>query len=336
MKRTAYIYIFLIIFIVIGIPYLVTNKLDKTPDSMESKMYTEEKEAKSSREPGTIALYVNSTKKIQYIPVEEYVKGVVAAEMPASFHMEALKAQAVAARTYVYSRLSRTGGNGCSLHPGSDVCDDPTHCQAWINKAQMISKWGIFSYYHYHSKIHQAVTETQGEVIFYNNEPIDPVFFSTSNGKTENSEDVWENYVPYLRSVISPGEESAPKFVSEKKIPVDEVKRLISQKWPDIKVSTNPETQWKVLERGSGGRVKTMKVGEKVVKGSEFRMLLGLNSADMSWERMGKNIKFTTVGYGHGVGMSQYGANAMAKNGSTYTDILKHYYTGVTIRKVEF
>jgi len=307
------------------------------PEMPENQTAPKEENKKVTEEIGTVALYVNSSGKIEHIQLEEYVKGVVAAEMPGSFEIEALKAQAVAARTYICKRLISMGGSGCLLHSGADVCDDPKHCQAWINKAQMLKKWGIFSYYHYYSKINQAVMGTKGIVILYNNEPIDPVFFSTSNGKTENSEDVWENYVPYLRSVISPGEENTQKFISTKQISVDEVTKLISKKWPDITVNTaNPESQWKVLERGAGGRIKTIQIGEKTVKGSEFRMLFGLNSADISWERVGKNIKFTCVGYGHGVGMSQYGANAMAKNGSTYEEILKHYYTGVEVRRTEY
>jgi stage II sporulation protein D len=334
MRRSTYVYLFLIILIVIGLPGLIVNRGKRLPRSSDKQYYSEEETQKGPGDPGIVTLYINSSGEVEKIPLEEYVKGVVAAEMPGSFHMEALKAQAVAARTYVYKRLKVMGGSGCSLHPGADVCDDPSHCQAWINKRQMLSKWGIFSYYHYHSKIHQAVLGTQGEVIFYDNEPIDPVFFSTSNGKTENSEDVWENYVPYLRSVVSPGEETSPRFLSTKTIPLNEVVNRISQKWPDIHVnSANPESQWKVLERSAGGRVKTMQVGEKVIKGSEFRMLFGLNSADMRWERAGKNIKFTSTGFGHGVGMSQYGANAMAKDGAMYVDILKHYYTGVDVRK---
>ena len=336
MRKSGYVYLFIIMLIVIGIPGIIVNFGKHAAEIPQNQTAPRQEGRNSSREPGTVALYVNASKKIERIPLEEYIKGVIAAEMPASFEMEALKAQAVAARTYVYKRLLGMGGSGCSLHPGADVCDDPTHCQAWINKTQMLKKWGIFSYYHYYSKINQAVMGTKGLVIFYNNEPIDPVFFSTSNGKTENSEDVWENYVPYLRSVISPGEESSQKFISTKQIPVDEVVRLISQKWPDITVNTlNPESQWKVLERSAGGRIKTMQIGQKVIKGSEFRMLFGLNSADISWERVGKNIKFTCKGYGHGVGMSQYGANAMAKKGSSFEEILKHYYTGVEIRQAK-
>jgi len=332
MKRAGYILIFFVFLIVIVVPGLIVRSCRIV--SPENPGEQVNPETKPSRRENAIALYINSTKKIENIPIEEYVKGVVAAEMPASFDMEAIKAQAVAARTYVYKRWVQAGGSGCSLHPGADVCDDPTHCQAWNTKTEMLKKWGIFSYYHYYSKINQAVNATAGMVLLYQEKPIDPLFFSTSNGKTENSEDVWENYVPYLRSVTSPGEETSPRFLAIKQIPVDDVVKKLRQKWPDLIIdSKNPERQWKVLETSAGGKIKLLQLGNKVVKGTEIRQLFDLNSTDIKWERTGSSIKFTCVGFGHGVGMSQYGANAMAKNGSAYVDILKHYYTGVEIKK---
>ena len=169
-------------------------------------------------------------------------------------------------------------------------------------------------------------------VIFYQGDPIDPLFFSTSNGKTENSEDVWETAVPYLRSVVSPDEEASPRFFSVKQFPVETVVSILRAKWPDIVIDTkNPEKHFKVLESSAGGRVKKILVGDKEVKGTEIRQLFELNSTDFKLEREGKNIKFLTTGYGHGVGMSQYGAEGMAKKGANYVDIIKHYYTGVDV-----
>ncbi|ADL08736.1 stage II sporulation protein D [Thermosediminibacter oceani] len=330
MRNAAYYLIFFIFFVVIILPAFVAKSCNVLLPERPGEREKVEK-------PGElmVSLYVTSQKKIEKIPLEEYVKGVVAAEMPAGFKMEALKAQAVAARTYAYKRLRSLGGSGCSLHPEADICDDPTHCQAWITKTEMLRKWGIFAFYHYYSKISQAVNSTAGMVILYQGNPIDPLFFSTSNGKTENSEDVWGKYVPYLRSVTSPGEEISPRFVSVKEIPVEEVVSKLQAKWPDIVIDPkHPERQWKVLEVSEGGRIKTMQVGNKVIKGTEFRMLFELNSTDIKWERSGNNIKFTCKGYGHGVGMSQYGANAMADKGSNYVDILKHYYSGVEIQKI--
>lgn len=327
MKGISYYIIFITIIIVIVIPGIIVRSCGPVlPGRLQDKV------EQIPKKGDTISLYITKSKKIEQIPLEEYLKGVIAAEMPANFDMEALKAQAVAARTYAYKRSK---SKGCNLKSGADVCDS-THCQVWITKKDMLKKWGIFSFYHYISKINQAIEETSGMIIFYNGEPIDPLFFSTSNGRTENSEDVFKNTVPYLRSVKSPGEEISPRFSGVAKIPVKEVVSKIKKQWPDIKIDEkNPEKQWKVLEESQGGRIKHMQIGNKTIKGSEFRMLLNLNSADFNWERSGKNIKFTTKGYGHGVGMSQYGANVMAKSGKNFLEILKHYYTGIEIKKVE-
>ncbi|KXG77968.1 Amidase enhancer [Fervidicola ferrireducens] len=331
MKSIAYYLIFFIFLLVIVLPAAIVRSCSGfLPEKLD-----EESQMVKPREL-TVSLYVTSKKRIEKIPLEEYVKGVVAAEMPASFKIEALKAQAVAARTYVYKRMRSKGGTGCSLHPEADVCDDPTHCQAWISTGQMLKKWGIFAFYHYYSKISQAVKSTSGMVILYQGEPIDPLFHSTSGGKTENSEDVWGNFVPYLRSVTSPGEESSPKFIAVKQLPVSEVVSKIRQKWPDISIDPqNPEGQWEVVERSEGGRIKKMRIGNRIVSGTEIRELFQLNSTNFKWERDKDKIKFTTIGYGHGVGLSQYGANAMAEEGASFIDILKHYYTGVEIKKMD-
>lgn len=331
MKEISYYIILFIIIIVIVIPGVIVRSCGPTLPGR----YSKEMKEKFEKSGNIIALYINKSKKIEYIPLEEYIKGVVAAEMPASFDIEAIKAQAVAARTYAYKRSKKAGGMGCSLHPKADVCDS-IHCQAWINKKDMLKKWGIFSFYHYISKINQAVDATSGIIILYNDEPIDPLFFSTSNGRTENSEDVFKNTAPYLRSVKSPGEEISPKFSAVVKIPVKKIVEKLKKKWPDIKIDDKKlENQLKVLEMSKGGRIKKMQVGNKTIKGSEFRMLFNLNSADFKWERSGNTIKFTTKGYGHGVGMSQYGANVMAKKGGDFKDILKYYYSDVELKRVK-
>lgn len=331
MKSIVYYLIFFIFFLVIVLPAVIAK-------SCGGLLQERSGGTREIQKPGemVVSLYITSRNRIEKIPLEEYVKGVVAAEMPASFKIEALKAQAVAARTYVYKRMRSAGGTGCSKHPEADICDDPTHCQAWISTGQMLKKWGIFAFYHYHSKISQAVKSTEGMIILYQGKPIDPLFHSTSGGKTENSEDVWGNFVPYLRSVTSPGEESSPKFLEVKELSVSEVVSKIRQKWPDIIIDyKNPERHWEVVERSESGRIKKMRIGNKVVKGTEIRELFQLNSTNFKWDRNGDKIRFTTIGYGHGVGLSQYGANAMAEKGANYIDILKHYYTGVEVKKIE-
>lgn len=270
-----------------------------------------------------ISVYMEDLGKTIQMNLEEYVLGVVAGEMPASFHIEALKAQALAARTYTLLRMPRFGGEGCSAHPGADICTDPAHCQAYRNPATVRQDL---------DKLKQAVRETAGEVIVYNDKLIDAVFHSTSGGKTENSEDIWPNKVPYLRSVVSLYEEHSPKYITRQEVSVDDFVKSMQKLDPQIRISKkNIKNEIKVLERSEGGRITQIKVGNKVLKGTDVRTALGLNSANFNCTFSGNKIIFTVIGNGHGIGLSQYGADGMAKNGSDYKEILHHYYQGVEI-----
>jgi len=258
---------------------------------------------------------------------EEYIKGVVAAEMPASFHIEALKAQALAARTYTLLRMKSFGGKGCSQHPEADICTDSTHCQAYVDPETLGKNY---------KKIIEAVTSTKGEVIVYEDKLIDAVFHSTSGGVTENSEDVWVNKVPYLRSVLSQYEDHSPKLVSTKQISIDDFISGMKSLDNTIKLDKKSlETQIEILERSSGGKIQKIRVGNRYFTGRDIREQFGLNSANFTVDVDKNNITFVVVGYGHGIGMSQYGADGMAKHGATYQEIIKHYYTGVEIVPLE-
>ena len=262
-----------------------------------------------------IAVYMSDIDKVVTMDLEDYLLGVVAGEMPASFHMEALKAQALAARTYTMLRMRRFGGGGCSKHPGAEICTDSAHCQAYRNPAAISKDL---------DKIKEAVYGTAGEVIVYDNKLIDAVFHSTSGGKTENSEEIWSSKVPYLRSVASQYEVSIDAFI-------EGIKKLD----PGVTINKkNIKDQIKVLERSEGGRITKLKVGDKTFEGSDVRTALGLNSANFNFSVGGNSILFTVVGNGHGIGMSQYGADGMAKNGSDYRDIVMHYYQGVDIVQI--
>lgn len=270
-----------------------------------------------------IAVYMCDIDKVVTMDLEDYILGVVAGEMPASFHLEALKAQALAARTYTMLRMNRFGGSGCSKHPGAEICTDSTHCQAYRNPATVSKDL---------EKLKEAVYGTAGEVIVYNNKLIDAVFHSTSGGKTENSEEIWSSKVPYLRSVVSQYEEHSPKYVAQQEISIDNFIKCMKELDSGVTISKkNIKDQIKVLERSEGGRITRLKVGDKTFNGSEVRTALGLNSANFNFSIGGSSILFTVVGNGHGIGMSQYGADGMAKNGSSYRDIVLHYYQGVDI-----
>ena len=281
----------------------------------------------------TIRVYITSEDKVEEVPIEDYICGVVANEMPISFNEEALKAQAVASRTYLASKLV----NKCSLCDNADICDS-THCQVYTSKEKRMESWDNNKANEYWDKIVSAVNATEGEVLSYNGELVlYPQFFSTSSGKTENSEDTNWGSIPYLRSVESPGEEVAPKFTSENEISIAKLVAKVNEKYPNSGVNiNNASSVISVVSRSDSGSVKEIKIGNDTITGSEFRFLVGLNSSNFTYNFSGDNVTFNCRGYGHGVGMSQWGANVMGKSGKKYDEILKHYYTGVEISKLIF
>lgn len=292
--------------------------------------------------PGKEPVYIrylnvfnHKTNELMKMDLEDYLVGVVAAEMPASFHLEALKAQAVAARTYTVRKMISMGGRGCVSHTDADVCTDHNHCQAWMSNEGMRERWGYINYLRYKEKIEEAVTSTRDQIITYNNLPIDAIYHSTSGGKTENSEDVWANSYPYLRSVISPHEVHSPRFVETVEIPIIDFLASLKALNKDFKVTTDPlDTQMAIVDNTVGGKVKRIRIGNQIFTGVEVRKALQLNSAGFTYKVSPQHIRITTTGYGHGVGMSQYGADGYAKEGWNYREILLHYYTGTQIHRL--
>ena len=278
-----------------------------------------------------ISLYRQGSDTVEELDLEDYVAGVVAGEMPSSFEMEALKAQAVAARTYGLSKVLRAAKSGNSdEHLKAPLCDG-THCQVYRSKEELLDLKGREWMDGGWIKIRQAVAATAGQIMYYNGEIVEqPLFHSSSGGKTENSEDVFVSALPYLRSVESPFEEDAPHFTEKISVSIDSFKKKVCDKYGASGISPNTI---KILERSDGGRVKQMKVGNILLTGRDIRELFNLRSANFSIAFAGdENIVFTTHGYGHGVGMSQWGANGMAKEGYNYKEILQHFYIGVNIK----
>lgn len=257
----------------------------------------------------------------------EYLTGVVRAEMPASFATEALKAQTVAARTYTLYKLQSGGNHG----DAADICTNPACCQAYISKEAARANWGAKAD-EYEEKVENAVHSTDGETILYGGVPILAVFHSASSGLTRASGQVWTNDLPYLQAVSSPEpKEKIPNYYSRAEFSTAEFKKQFSEAYPEADFSGKP-SQWlgsAVVDEA--GSVDTLLVGGVKVKGSRLRGLLGLRSACFEWEVQGDTLVFYVRGYGHGVGLSQYGANEMAKQGANYREILTHYYTGVEI-----
>ncbi|MEG2310696.1 MAG: stage II sporulation protein D [Clostridia bacterium] len=256
-----------------------------------------------------------ATGKVIQIGLEEYVIGVVGSEMPAEFSNEALKAQAVAARTFALKKTSNGG-----------IITATTADQVYKTNNELKQMWKN-SYNTYYTKVKNSVNATKGVCALYNNKYIDALYFSTSNGKTEDSKNVWGNSLPYLKSVESPFDVGVRGFKETKSISMDTISKKLG-------VNLNSISQIKINSKTEGNRVKNITVCGKSFTGVQIRSRLGLRSADFDIAVNGNNIVFTTKGYGHGVGMSQYGANLMAKSGSNYTQILKHYYSGITISKI--
>ena len=262
-------------------------------------------------------IYVNLKNKdgsIVKIELEEYLVGVVGAEMPALFNMEALKAQAIIARTYALKAVAK----GKTLNANESN-------QSYKTNNELKSMWGG-NYSAYYNKVKQAVDNTKGMVLTYNGNYIEAVYHSTSNGVTESSVNVWGNYYPYLVSVDSKYDNSNVSFIKNIEISFQEISNKLG-------FNINKDTNILLIGKTSGNRVESVKIEDHVYKGIDFRNILGLRSADFDIEYTDSGIIFTTRGYGHGVGLSQYGANGMAKNGYNYEAILKHYYPGVSLVK---
>lgn len=270
-----------------------------------------------------ISVYLTQEKRLVPMTLEGYVCGVVAAEMPARYHLEALKAQAVAARTRVLSQMEK---GGCSLHPGADICTDSAHCQGYATMDECREKWKD-GYEAYRDRILQAQRETRGQVLTYGGELITVFYHAMSGGRTEDAATVFAQSFPYLVSVESAGEESAGGFWTETKLSFDEIAQRLG-------MGITPQDVQRSLSIGGytpSGRVSAMQIGEETMDASAFRQALGLRSTWFSITADQEGVTFLQRGYGHGVGMSQTGANSMAAQGSGYTDILAHYYRGTTL-----
>ena len=255
----------------------------------------------------------------------DYLWSVTAAEMPAAFETEALKAQAVCARTYTLWKASHGGG-----HEGADVCTDSSCCQAYITPEEAAANWGDMAQ-EYEAKIAQAVAATDGMVATYEGAPIQAVFFSSASGTTEDAAAVWGNSLPYLVSVDSPEGDEVPNYHTTVTLTADQVRELVLAAIPEADLSGDPSGWFSELSLTASGRVAEVKVGGVALSGGAVRNLFGLRSACFQVEYGESGFTFSVTGYGHGVGMSQYGANAMAQAGSTWQEILTHYYTGVTL-----
>ena len=262
--------------------------------------------------------------EVSLCPEEEYLAAVVLCEMPPDFESEALKAQAVAARTFA-CRQARHG-----KHENADVCADPGCCQAWMSRQALQEKYAD-RFESVWQKALSAVQQTAGEVLVYDGELIDATYFSCSGGSTESAAAVWGSDVPYLQAVASPAEQDAPRFCSQITLSAEAFRKTLEDAGTSL--TGKPESWIGAVSYTAGGGVDTMQIGADAYSGTDIRKLFGLNSTAFTVSLSEDGFTFDVRGFGHRVGMSQYGANNMAKQGFGYRSILLYYYQGVKIEK---
>lgn len=305
----------IIIALVIGLPFLLSRQIP-------ARFF-----------PGVtiVRVYLHQENRVAYMQLEDYLVGVVGAEMPAEFPLDALKAQAVAARTYVVKRIS-AGGVDNPIHAGADVCDDHRHGQAWLSREELKKRWGTVRYYSYYYKVKRAVDETRGQVLTYQGELIDAAYHASCGGRTENAEDVWKYQAPYLKSVLCPYD-SDPNPVQTASFSFEQVDQALGTSLAAVPAGgrEKPARDFKLVEKTAAGRPKILQIGSRQFPAVAVRDLLGLRSTRFTWDIEGETVTFTTTGYGHGVGLCQYGARGMAEHGYNYRIILGHYYSGAEI-----
>ena len=287
-----------------------------TPNTYDYKQYK------------TVKLLHAKTNEIEELELDTYLYGVVSSEMPATFELEALKAQAVVARTYTIYKIVHNN----KKHGEADICDDSGCCQAWITKEGRLERWEEDVRQANWNKIVEAVNSTQGKIITYEKQPINAFFHSNSGGTTEVPINVWGGSgFPYLQVVQTAGEDAYTQYSSEVVLTKEELLKKMQEKHGDIQINWEEQDVIKILEYTQSNRVKTIKIGNLNIAGLEARTIFGLKSTNFEVSIEGDMIKFNVKGYGHGVGMSQTGADSMAKTGSNYEEIIHHFYVGVEI-----
>ncbi len=321
------IYILTIIFMIFVLKYLKEFNKEKYKEKQKNNIEEYVDKEKSGQ---IIEVKITKTNEIIAMDVNDYLRGVVPAEMPPTFEIEALKAQAIVARTYLYNKIAQNG------HTDADICDNFNHCQAFYTEDKLEEIWRNKGYSdktieEYKERVNIAVNETTDIVAKYNGECIKAFFHANSGGVTESSKEIWGGEdIPYLVSVESLGEESHPYYKTKVIIKKTEFNKIILD---NINYNVdNKELQ--VSDYTISGRVKNLKIGDQVIKATTLRSLIGLKSTCFNIENTKDEYIFNVKGYGHGLGMSQTGANYYAKIGKKAEEIIKHYYTGVKVEKI--
>ncbi|MEI3036081.1 MAG: stage II sporulation protein D [Oscillospiraceae bacterium] len=280
-------------------------------------------------QPEYFSILDRSTGQVEKVAVLDYLYGAVAAELPPGFHLEAMKAQAVASHTYALY---------CQEHPsqdlgGADFSADPSNWEGYVTREQMLERYPDLGET-YWEKIKNAVDEVASTVLVYQEEPILAAYHSMSAGATEFASNVWNGTVPYLIPVDSVGDTLADQFETSVTFASEQIKGILTEAYPDLTLSGDTRSWFQIISRSPSGYVLTLQAGNLQISGKDLRTLLGLRSTNFTITAQTNSFLFTTKGYGHGVGLSQYGADYMARQGSGYEEILLHYYTGTQLAQV--
>ena len=280
-------------------------------------------------QPEYFSILDRSTGQVEKVAVLDYLYGAVAAELPPGFHLEAIKAQAVASHTYALY---------CQEHPsqdlgGADFSADPSNWEGYVTREQMLERYPDLGET-YWEKIKNAVDEVASTVLVYQEEPILAAYHSMSAGATEFASNVWNGTVPYLIPVDSVGDTLADQFETSVTFASEQIKGILTEAYPDLTLSGDTRSWFQIISRSPSGYVLTLQAGNLQISGKDLRTLLGLRSTNFTITAQTNSFLFTTKGYGHGVGLSQYGADYMARQGSGYEEILLHYYTGTQLAQV--
>ena len=330
--KKFFMYFFIFIFICFILPAFLTKREVATisdVNELKQEENKQEEEQYNYKNYKTIRLLHKDTGEVEEVGLDEYLYHVVSAEMPANYDLEALKAQAVVARTYTVYKIQNP------KHENADICDDSNCCQAWVSKEERFARWKETEREDNWKKIKECVDTTKGKIITYENKPINAFFHANSGGTTELPVNVWGGTdFPYLQVVETVGEEGYAQYSSEVELTKEELIEKLKAKYEDIEIDFEKQEELKIMEYTDSGRVKTVKFGNHELSGVETRTLLGLKSTNFEIIKQDDKIKFIVKGYGHGVGMSQTGADAMAKQGSDYEEIIKHFYIGVEIKDI--
>ena len=325
MKKLVFTYIGVVLTVIIVSVIFSFNKSSE-PESI-----------KTLKLPQKIKVFFHQENCVREVDFEEYLVCVVSAEVPASFHKEAIKAQAVAARTYIYNKYKKVSENPSLApdeHKDAFICTDFKHCCAYYSKEKLMEIHGEEWMKNYFVKIVDCVKETDGEILLYDGEPITASFHASSGGcRTENSGDVWTSDLPYLVSVESPGEDKREGYNTVVTVSCDEFKQKINEKYPNAQLSDDRNGWFGDISYTQGNSVDKIKIGKADIRGTEMRSLFGLKSACFEISMLDDRVTFNVHGSGHGVGMSQHGANIMAEGGKKYKEILTWYYRGTEIKK---